>query len=461
MIKGIREILQGAPNDMRALQQFSSINLKKHLEQFKNKYGKALEGQKVRLTFTTDKTKDEVNKILNASGGNGSITWTTSSNVQFDIEWNTGAVKSIVNKMRGTHFQTNKDSLSSLRSYILSRADSLIEVVEGQSSKKMETYLIENTASPFGLKKDDIKNLEKNNRPALVQLEQNIKNFIYNELCAGASGAFKKAVQTVMAQKISQLSDITFFMGGGGWITHAVGAFGELQTAIMFQYIANKVPNKTLATKITQIIGDTVNGYGQQKHTDIEIFKAFGIQVKNYSGTYNSRLKQERTVDVHLHPSEVASFGGNGIADYIVNSYFNTSITPYPESDLNTFFESHASELLNLNLNPEIPDQVNFYMIGSNFIPGSALLEEAFLKVTIKTDTKISGATCSNDVGFNEPKDSWNLPFHKWWRSTSLPPSKENFEPTGANSISAWDGKVSIATKFTYSAIFDGAYKLF
>lgn len=464
MIAGIRKILKSSPKDMEALRQFSSENLKKHLEQFKNKYGQALKGQKVRLTFTTDKTKNEVNKIFNASGGNGSVTWTMSGDVQFDIEWNTPAVKSIVNKMRGTHFQTAKDNISNLREYILNRADTLIEVVEGQSSKKMETYLIENTASPFGLKKDDVKFLEKTNRPALVQLEQNIKNFIYNELCAGASGAFKKAVQTVMAQKISQLSDITFFMGGGGWVTHAIGAFGELQAAILFQYIANQTPNKILATRISQIIGDDVNGYNQQLHTDIEILKAFGVQVKNYNSSYNSRLKQERTVDVHLHPTEVAALGASeGVVDYIVNSYFNTSISPYPVEELSRFFESHASELLNLDLNPKINDQVTFYMIGTNFIPGSVILEQAFIEMKLKTNTTISGQMGKSDYEYNSPTKAydWGRPFHEWWRSDSYDNiSVGNFTPTGKNSIGAWDSKISITTRFTYSALWGGDYDL-
>ena len=47
----------------------------------------------------------------------------------------------------------------------------------------------------------------------------------------------------------------------------------------------------------------------------------------------------EKTINIHLHPSEVASLGASeGVVDYIVNSYFNTSIPSYPDESLNAFF---------------------------------------------------------------------------------------------------------------------------
>lgn len=458
MISDIRNILKGAPNDMHALQQFSSNNLRTHLNQFKNKYGKILDNQKIRLTLTTDKNTDQLNNILKASGGNGTISWSTSGQVQFDIIWNTSVVKHIINQVQSTHFQyqaQGKDNITALRQYLLDNVNAMITVGQGKNTKSMESFLIETKSSPFGLTKEQVSNLEATNRSLLVQLQDEIKVFIYTELCAGASNDFKRAVQTVMGQKISQLGDITFFMGGNGWITHAVGALGELQTAVLFQYIANKVPSPILATQITKLIGDDVNGYGQQLHTDLEIFNALGIQVKNYNSTVLSG-GQERTVDVHLHPSEIAALGGSaGVTDYIINSYFNTSIPPYPEDALNNFFESYASELLNLDLNPEIADQVNFYMIGSNFIPGSVILEQAFSKKTINVATTISGQNGLNDTEYSEGDPPAFLP---WWNGNMY----IGWTPTGKNSTSAWNGKISITTHFTYSYFFiTGDYSLF
>ena len=464
LIAGIRNLL--APNDMEALRQFSSNNLRKHLQQFQSKNGDLLKGQKTHLIFKSDnKNLSQLQKILNTSGGNGTVTYTMSGNIQFEIEWNTAAIKSIVNKMNSTHFQTNKSNIDYLKEYINSSPTTFIQIVEGRSgtSKTIDEYITENTLNPFSLTKSQIKELEKTNRPKLVEFEQKIKNFLYNELCAGASGELKRAVQTVMSQKISQLSDISFFMSGDN-ISGTVGAFGELQTAIMFQYLANKTPNKTTATRIANLIGDMTNGYNQQLHTDLEILEAFGIQVKNYNSDYNGRLKQERTVDVHLHPTEVASLGASeGVVDYIVNSYFNTSVQPYSTEELNRFFESHASELLNLDLNPTINDQVVFYMIGTNFIPGSVILEQAFMNLTLKVNTTISGQMGKSDYEYNTPKNKrdWDRPFHEWWKSDDYSNiSSGNFSPTGKNMISTWDSKISITTSFTYSALWSGDYDI-
>ena len=467
MIAGIRQILKSVPKDMEALRQFSSANLRKHLQQFQSKNGDLLQGQKTRLTFkANNKNLSQLNKILNSSGGNGTITYTMTGEVQFEIEWNTPVIKSIVNKMNSTSFQTKKNNIDYLREYINNSPTTFIEIVEGKSgSKSMEQYIIDNTFNPFSLTKNQIKELEKTNRPQLVKFEQQIKNFIYNDLCAGASAEFKHAVQIVMSQKIPQLADIAFFMGGNN-TSGTVGAFGELQTAIMFQYLANKTPNKIAATHISNLIGDMTNGYKQQLHTDLEIFEAFGVQVKNYNSDYNRRLKQARTVDVHLHPSEIAALGASeGVVDYIVNSYFNTSVSPYPIEDLNRFFESHASELLNLDLDPTINDQVVFYMIGTNFIPGSVILEQAFMSVEakIKVNTTISGQMGKSDYEYNAPQRDrdWDRPFREWWRSDSYNHIMAgHFSPTAKNFIGMWDSKISITTSFTYSILWGGAYDI-
>lgn len=465
MIQSIRQILNQVPNDMKALQQFSSINLRKHLEQFKTKYGQALKGQKIHLVFTNvDKNEKQLRDAFHASGGNGSISYVIDGELHIDCEWNTNHIKNLINKVKGTHFQTINENIDYLRGYILHNSDTFIDVVEGTAKRSMEQYLIETNPNPFSLTKEQVNELAKNNPSLLAEFEQKIKNFIYDELCNGASGEFKNAVQTVMGQKMSQLTDISFFMSGNN-INNVVGAFGELQTAIMFQYIANKTPNKLAAAKITSIIGDMTNEYGQQLHSDLEIFNAFGVQVKNYNGSYNSITGAERTVAVHLHPSEVAALGASeGVVDYIANSYFNTSIAPYPLEELNQFFKSHASELLNLDLNPTINNQVVFYMIGGNFIPGSAILEAAFATVetAIKVNTTISGQMGMSDAEYNTGDASdWNRPFHKWWQSNNYGNLVAGqFTPTGKNSVGAWDSKISITTTFTYSALLDGAYNI-
>ena len=398
-IAGVRKILQANPADLRALQQFSSGNLQKHLEKFKHINENIFLNQKIKITFIAEKSKAQ--NIFNSSGGSGTITWTMTApdTHVFELTWNTAVIKNIVNKVGGKQFHTQSSNLDRLMEVIRSELQNIIQI--GVEGKSIDQYIVDQKISPFELRPKEFKEIAKNNPNIVNQLQTKITSFIYNDLCKGASEDLKAAVQKVMEAKgliPRNLNEWAFFMGGKGWTSHSLGAFGELQTAIFFQYISNKTPNKLLATQLTKIIGDERNLYNQQFHTDIEILKAFGIQVKNYDGITNFKTGTERTVDVHLHPSEVASLGASeGVVDYIVNSYFNLSIGKYPDSSLNNFFKAHASELLNLDFNPEIPDQVSFYMIRGNFIPGSAILKQAFQEVTLKVNTTISGTSGSTD----------------------------------------------------------------
>lgn len=462
MIESIRNLLQQNPADMAVLQRFSSGNLQKYLNKFKQINNSMLMNQPIRLILKGDSKK--LDALFKAHGGNSTIKWSMSSPEMLILtQWDTKLIKDYTNKLTGKSFHTvgtGSDSTDTLINFLTSEANNAIHVEIGNKRESIDQFIINNAVSPFELKPSEFLRIVQSNPTLANDLKTRIQNFIDNDLCAGATGPMKDAVKTVM-QSFDTIESYAFFMGGKGWSTHALGAFGELQTSILFQYFANSAMNKTLATTLASIIGNHLNDYKQQLHTDIELFKAFGIQVKNYGGTYDYRNRQEKTVEVRLHPTEIGFLGANeGIVDYIVNSYFNTSIDEYPESDLQAFFEAHASELLNLDLNPEIPDQVCFYMIGSNFIPGSVLLDQAFLEVTLKVETYMSGKKGHPDDYYLKPKE-WHNKFTKWWKSTSLPPEAGEFEPTGDNTIGYWDRYVSIRTRFTYSALFGGAYKLF
>lgn len=459
-IKGVRQILQMNPNDMQALSRFLSNNLQRYLEQFRQANSNMLINQPITLRLEGDSTR--LTELINAHGGNDSIEWSIEApNVVLLAEWDTKIIKDITNKLSGTHFNKQSENIDYLVNFLTSEANNNIIVEVGKQKESINEFIVNNTVSPFELKPSDFKKMAQTDPQLVNDLKIRINSFIDNTLCAGASQEFMRAVHTIIGQKFTSLESLGFFMGGKGWSTHAIGAFGELSTAIMFQYIANKTPNKIMATRISSILGDQLNNYSQQLHTDLEIFQAFGIQVKNYGSAMDYKTGMEKTINIHLHPSEVASLGASeGVVDYIVNSYFNTSIPSYSDESLNAFFESHASELLNLDLNVNIPDQVSFYMIGANFIPGSVILEQAFVSLSIKVNSSISGKEGGTDEDYLK-KEEWHNKFTKWWQSTVLPPEEGAFEPTPANNIGAWDRNVSITTSFTYSAIFDGLYKLF
>lgn len=465
-IREIRRILEESQNDLRALRHFSSNNLQKKLAQFKAVNSNMFLNQEILLTLKGDEKR--IDKIIKLYGSNDSISWKTEVPKTIMLaKWNTEIIKDITNKMASKTFKTGSKNTQKLMNFLRGDGDNYIDIkVGGEQGKTMDRFILDNLVSPFELKPNEFKDMIKQDPSIATKLRNRIEDFLYNDLCAGASKEFIDIVKSIMNQKfpLNKPETLAFFMGGEGWSIHALGAFGELQTSIFFQYIAAKTPNTFLSTELNRIIADELNEYGQQKHTDIELFERFGIQVKNYGSDQDFKTGEEKTVKVNLHPSEIEPLRAVNAVDYIVNSYFNTDIEKYSPSELDTFFESHAAELLNLNISPVIPDQVTFYIVGGHLIPGSELLKKAFTSQTkmVEVHSTISGRDGkSNEEYLPDGAKGWGYPFHEWWESTTQPPTSGNFDPTGKNTIGAWDKYVSIHTTFTYSVFFSADYRLF
>lgn len=472
-IKTVREVFHNNAQDLQALQQFSSTNLRAHLEQFKGANANMFLNQNIQIQFKA--TQAKAKKIFDGAGGNSTITWEMDGpddNI-FHLEWDTAAIKRIVNKVAGRHFQYRTSGLNNIEKmidFLTSEANDLIDVRIGPGQDTIENFMVQNAVSPFEIKPSDFEKFAANNPQIAQDIGNRIRTFIISELCVGASKDFSDTVGEVLDQKIgSNPANWAFFMGGKGWVTSAVGSLGEIQAAVLFQYVAKKTSNRVFAAKVMEIIGDKRNGYGEQFRSDLELFEAFGIQIKNYSGSMNSLTNEERTVVVNLHPLSVPSLNSDGVVDYMLNSYFNTSLTPYSNDELNEFFETHAEDILNLDFSVDahLPDKVSFYMIGLNLIPGSAILNAAYIQTTIKAETNlINSYEGVSDEDYNpwmsgdseDAKFHLPQPFLKWWVG---PPESGNFEPTDDNGLSAIDSLVTIKTKFTYSALFDKTYRLF
>ena len=449
-------------NDMQVLQNFSSNNLRQHLHKF-NTETVMLQGKPVRLSLEKDRNfSKRINDLLNELQGhtesNGFyIDYRTQSRIDLDITWDTATVKKLINILQGTHFihssGTTRDTADvELMKYIRTNSNLITVSSQGNNSQPIEFR-----SGPFQYTIEELREKDlAGDIKALQDISNKIQNFIFNVLGAGASSYMKYAIEEVWGQKMgNNLLNISFFTGGDKWINNVVGAMGEFQTAVFFQYISHRLPNLGLGSEITKIIGNETNGYKQQFHTDVQFMEAFGIQVKNYNGAITQEGK-ERSVQVSLHPSEVGSLAKDAdVVEYIINSYFNTDVSPIPLSIYAEFFKAHADELLNLNLNPNIPDQVTFYMIGGNFIPASRILGAAFIETSIiVSDTTISGKQGKSTVEYHMGE---HPDFLKWWHGNKY----IGWMPMPMNSMYSWDGLISIKTKFTYSALFDGAYKLF
>ncbi len=469
MIKEIRNILGKNPADLQALQQFSADNLRAHLHTFQQRNANLFEKRRINLRFTVQKSHQEIDSILQQirgefSSGPFTVNYHTDGTVTIGVVWNTGAIKALVNRLDNHQLKTHSMNIEELMNILYNNTGNLLNVTIGaKNQQSIQSYVLNNFNNPFALKKQELDGATKQQ---LIKLKKAIQNFILNDLCGGCSPQFKQAVQLVAGQRlIPTVDNLMFFEGGDAWITHMVGAGGELQTAILFQYIGTKTSNPQLQQAITNILGDKKNAYSQDLHTDLEIFNQFGIQVKNYNGDINRLTGEKREITVNLHPSEIQPLSGTSVVDYIANSYFNTSNEQYSEGEWKDFFREYGPELLNLDGNTNLPDKVTFYMIGGNFIPGSVILTHAYIENDLNVETTINNPDSGgDDESFNpwlKDRKAWHSPFIKWWKSNSLPPQEGDFSPTAENTIGAWDKRISIRTTFEYSALWDGKYKLF
>ena len=476
MIKKIRELFNNSQNDLHALQRFSTSNLRTYFEKFKKLNTELLIDQPIKIHFEIDNKKINFGKEFSEAVGSGrtifdggiiqlKYTINTKETQDIFLTWNTSRVKNIVDKVKGKHFQRDSENITRLIDFL--QEDDTIKITMGKSGQTVQDFLLENRTSLFQYTKKEIEEMKKNNPALYSKLTSQIHSFVFKELCAGASANFKRAVLQVWGQR----NMIDFFMGGNKWITNAVGSFGEFQAAILFQYLANN-SNPIAARQITNIIGDKLNKYSEQMRSDIRLFEAFGIQVKNYSGAtskdYGTGKETEREVTVNLHPSQLASLGAGDVTGYIANSYFNSSVTPFSDSEINDFIRSHTAELLNLDLGLDLSsDRVSLYLIGGHLIPGSEIMYSACNKKNraIKTRTVITHPSPEGDDDYfnssevNGEGKRTAPPFTKYWKSNSVPAREGDFTPTEKASFGNIDSKVTFHTTFTYSAFFNATAK--
>ena len=479
-------------SDLEVLRRFESDNLRRALhKEFDNKTI-MLEGKKVRLILDSAKTtedllkiKQELEKAFNIEFGNRDfkIIMKADHTAQLDIgiEWDIPKVKRVVNAVQGTHFVYNtvgkKGQDNTSRAYadyrlvehLKNNAGAMIKVKNG-SKAKYSVY--EFRESPLAYRGKELPNMSDDE---INKFGQAINNFIFNVLAQGASSYMRDAISRVWNQVMtdSKLGTV-FFMGGKGWINHLIGALGEFVTPVFFYYCVKRL-GRGPQRNFLELVGQKYNRFGEQRSIDIEIdfLKAAGIQVKNYNGAFvkdaaHQDTSKQRTITVNLHPSDIASLAHDErVVPYIVNSYFNTSIRQIPETILQHFFEYHAYDFLNLAIDDSlIEDRATFYLVGGYLIPGSAILNAAFVEQSIKvsnTTMRLKGeASQGNDafyreLGFTTPHGHTGPNFLEYWSGNMY----VGWSPTNNNSLTKYESNILIKTSFTYSALFKAEYKMF
>ena len=450
---GIRQIMQNSKEDFQILNNFTSNNIRIALQQFNNYAEQKLQKQGF-LVINFQCKDDPGQKIMEALrglAGSNNVTF-TGGNLSIGFEWNPVVLKQILNKVQKTGLKTSSNNVTDALRII--HQEKLITLTT-KGTKDLPPQEIPIRESPFNYSKDEINKMDNSQ---LVALRNEMLNFIIDGLgISRGSATLQMAAQIVLNQSImSKITDLSFFAGGngvGGWINKIVGALGEFRAAVFFEYLAVKCPNPNLASQITKIIGNQSGSNNQQFHSDLQIFENFGIQVKNYNSAYISGSNVERTVEVRLHPMEIAPIMSDiEFASYLINSYFNADLGKVDTSQLKDFFEANALELLNLDLPTtiNIPAKVSFYLVGNSLIPGSEIIRNSFMTkdklITVK-ETTISGTEGDSSEGYEKgdpPK------FIKWWHGY-----ENNWNPTDINELASWDKNISIRTKFTYATFWD------
>ena len=160
------------------------------------------------------------------------------------------------------------------------------------------------------------------------------------------------------------------------------------------------------------------------------------------------------------------------LLSYVINSYFNTDFNPPSAGEWQVFFTNHADEVLNLagydssyENNLDFDDKATFYMIRGFFIPGSVIMRGAMEQKLNVSNTSVSASEQHDSAYYaGEPGNKSQAPLLKWWKYAEGS-SPAEWEATEENSLTAWNGKISIRTSFEYQSIITaltgGMYKIF
>lgn len=430
--KAIRGVFELRPQDRKAILFFENSNIRRVLlKEFSSKTMTI--GEQTTLEINFNKLpKINMNEILSSLNNSGSNYHFTGDNtIQVTVGLDTIEVKNLINQVFKRKFATNNEkggqSTRRLKAFLKQfDKNSALYMVEGGAQFVTET-VTNISDSPFNYNVQDIRDAIKNKEGTsllneLIQATEEIHSWIKNHINYGAlSPEMKRAFDEVWLQNISgpiQNEKIAFFMKGGA-LNSLVGAFGEFQTALIFQYVNLIIGNGNghmLAVNAT--IADSLKK-GEQAKADVTILGNIGIQVKNYNFYGDDEL------DTNLHPRKLFNYNdfagqSDSIGTFLANYYFNQTYKDTHKSyfdELEKVLGTYMGEMYNLAIQKSVEDTVCFYYIsGKYLIPGSAILKIVAndMDNTIKKAVQITSSyTAHTDEEFATPTERTVIRNHK------------------------------------------------
>ena len=378
----------------------------------------------------------------------------------------TGLLKGVVNAAMGRKLKVEAQSLEWFKNQILNDPN-LISLTTNkkefvwEANSKLRTKDKEGNANPFAISK---KGLAKKNIGEQEEIEEEIKSFImatigYSQTSQQFQTVFQDAWRTQVSSRKLGIAGYTW----NGAIANIVGAFGEFQTYVLFQYISHLFGKKAQGQ-----IADAFAG-GEQLKADVQFFKGFGIQVKNYSG-YGSELKE---LKFNIHPNKLIQYPqinewiGSSFSEYIANYYFNKDINRAPFIGIVEGLKRAFAEIASMGTTDEVPDTVCLYNLGGGYlIPASDLLEQVYAQSYKLDDAQISITSAfegSTDDAFHEKKKGEDgkrksPTFTKYWKKNG-----DSWVPRPANEAlysQMLNSKISIRAVVPYAQFLREGYKL-
>lgn len=339
--------------------------------------------------------------------------------------------------------------------------------VTAPSSKKFnQTYKSTGNRTLFSYTAQDIKDAETSKeiqeeiQEAAVELKKRIEAQGQFNNC---SIYLKNSFNNIWTGVINSKFIISSF-AKGNTISTIVGSMGELQIALINDYLLRVLGEGKISQSLKAQLSDTLR-QGEQAKADVTILRNIGIQVKNFNINAIGKDGKYYNINGNTHFRKLLDYPqfNEAISDrqeligFLANYFFNDSFKAQRHSQLESLEQSlefFFGEILNLALDNAVQDTVTFYYIGGKaLVPGSIILREGLSKKIVSQIPKITS-------GFKDHKtdEKWEEEKKKredYWKK------EDNFWIPGIKNSSgvlenlALD-QTSVRVSFDYHAIGQG-----
>lgn len=429
-IEKIRDMFD--PANVAVLQNFQPAQLSQLLSRFASGYGELYQ-EEVELVFDTTKATKELDfaALLGSKSGNFTVK-SEGSKITVGVKYNHNTIKEVFNKLyKDRHFIESSENMQAIELQIKTLNSKIIDESGGSQNGFLsinlqnpdtgvfdqEFYLSPIPNFPWGVTKSVYNEAVKEKREDILNEFKRagtlIKNFICEELCAGATPALKSAVKWAWFKNFDNAErDPTFFFQGtttSNFISAVQGSLGEFQAAVIFTYLEQQLGSRS---GYAQIIADKLQ-HGEQLRTDLSIIQGLGLQVKNMNTFLNSAgdVQLIRNLETTIHPQKLADYLDNGeqFLDYIANYYFNKTFAEATAGAYQQMIEmlgTYLGEVMNFAMGENMEDTVCFYFVGGQYlIPASRILEAA-------QELDLANSLLITSSYHSIPDLAYEMPFH-------------------------------------------------